>query len=116
LKPLGGMRTQFEPLDRSSNARPIPPHPPLRRQALEPSPAPPGRDSRNVVQANLSEGRRAPHSGTDRPKVGPAGVEADGRNQHSQFEPLDRSPRRPIPPHPPLRHRQLEAQLEPSAK
>jgi|GEM_PF-6730110 len=114
---LGILTLGFEPLDRSSIARPIPPHQPLCRRQLEaptgmraqfeprPQAETAGAQRRQSLPIrHFSGGMRAPRSGTDRPQVGSAGVEAEVRNQHSQFEPLDRSSiARPIPPHPPFR-------------
>jgi hypothetical protein len=57
-------------------------------QAINPTP------SASPPEAELKHpgGMRAPRSGTDRPKVGPAGVKAGGRNQHSAVRAGDRSP------------------------
>ena len=57
-------------------------------QAINPTP------SASPPKAELKHpgGMRAPRSGTDRPKVGPAGVKAGGRNQHSAVRAGDRSP------------------------
>jgi hypothetical protein len=87
LKPFGGMRTQFEPSDRPSIARPIPPHPFFSR-GFEPSGS--SRQTGRLSDQSLP----IRHSAVRRLK--PFG------GMRTQFEPLDRSSNaRPIPPHPP---------------
>ena len=66
IKFLGGMRTQFEPLDRLRIAQPIPPHPPYRCRRLKPL-----------------GGMRTQPSGTDRPTSRP--LRGESRRLQSTF-------------------------------